>query len=246
MINRHEAAGAPLSTNGRMFIQGTDRLLAYDAYNGNFLWEYENPGAIRTGVFNNRETHNLAASDDALFVAVGDTCRALDAATGEIAAEYKTPKSSDGIERAWAYLAYDDGQLFGTSTIRDELEARLRRRGLKVKSQTDAIFAVDTSSGQRTWTYRGDNILHTTIAIGPERVYFIDSSISPAERQQLYLKDKGELKELTGEAAAKAEAEMKKLDVRMAVAIDLSATRALIAEGGEHTGATADLSRLGN
>ena len=220
MLNRHEAAGAPLSTNGRMFIQGTDKIMAYDAYNGTFLWEYRNPGAIRTGVFNNRETHNLAASDDHLYAAAGDTCVAIDAATGEVAAEYTTPESSDGIERAWAYLAYDDGQLFGTSTIRKELEARLRRRGLKVKSQTDAVFAVDTESGKRVWTYRGDNILHTTIAVGPEHVYFIDSSISPEERQQLYLQDKADLKTLTGEAALKAEAEMKKLDLRLAVAID--------------------------
>ena len=220
MINRHEAAGAPLSTNGRMFIQGTDKVMAYDAYNGNFLWEYQNPGAIRTGVFNNRETHNLAASDDALYVAVNDTCTALDAATGETVAEYKTPESPDGIQRAWAYLAYSNGQVFGTSTIRSELEKRLRRRGRTVASQTDAVFAVDTKTGERMWMYRGDNILHTTIAIGPKHIYFIDSSITPEERQQLYLKDKGDLKKLTGEAAAKAEAEMKKLDVRMAVALD--------------------------
>lgn len=220
MINRHEAAGAPLSTNGRMFIQGTDKVMAYDAYNGNFLWDYKNPGAIRTGVFNNRETHNLAASDDALYVAVGSRCTVLDAASGDIVAEYDTPEPSDGVERAWAYLAYDQGQLFGTSTIRDELERRMRRRGLTVKSQTDAIFAVDTKTGERQWVYRGDNILHTTIAIGPEHVYFIDSSLSPEERQQLYLRDKGELKELTGEAAKQAEEEMKRLDVRLAVAID--------------------------
>lgn len=220
MINRHEAAGAPLSTNGRMFIQGTESVMAYDAYNGTFLWEYENPGAIRTGVFNNRETNNLAASDDALFVAVGNRCTVLDAASGSVVAEYQTPESSDGVERAWAYLAYDDGQVFGTSTIREELERRLQRRGLTVKSQTDAVFAVDTKTGQRMWTYRGDNILHTTIAIGPERMYFIDSSITPEQRRQLYLSDKGDLKKLTGDAARKAEAEMKQLDVRMAVAID--------------------------
>ncbi len=220
MINRHEAAGAPLSTNGRMFIQGTDRLMAYDAYNGTFLWDYENPGAIRTGVFNNRETHNLAASDDALYVAVDNTCTALDAETGKAVAKYETPKSPDGLQRAWAYLAYDNGQLFGTSTIREDLERRLRRRGLTVKSQTDAVFAVDTESGERIWTYRGENILHTTIAIGPKHVYFIDSSLTPEERQQLYLKDKGELKKLTGDAAKKAEAEMKAYDVRLAVALD--------------------------
>jgi outer membrane protein assembly factor BamB len=42
-INRHEAAAAPLSTNGRFFSQGTDSVRAYDAYNGQFLWEYKNP-----------------------------------------------------------------------------------------------------------------------------------------------------------------------------------------------------------
>ena len=194
--------------------------MAYDAYNGTFLWEHKNPGAIRTGVFNNRETHNLAASDDRLYAAAENKCTALDAATGEVVAEYMTPESSDGVPRAWAYLAYDQGQLFGTSTIREELEKHMRRRGMTVKSQTDALFAVDTKTGERMWTYSGDNILHTTIAIGPDRVYFIDSSISPEERQQLYLKDKGDLKKLTGDAALKAEAEMKKFDLRLAVAID--------------------------
>ena len=135
-------------------------------------------------------------------------------------AEYTTPESSDGVQRDWAYLAYDGNQLFGTSTIREELEDRMRRRGLTVKSQTDALFAVDTKTNQRMWIYRGDNILHTTIAIGPERVYFIDSSISPEQRQQLYLQDKGELKQLTGAAAEAAEAKMKQLDVRLCVALD--------------------------
>ena len=82
VINRHEAAAAPLSTNGRMFVQGTEKIYCYDAYNGQFLWEYANPGAIRTGVFYNAETSNLAATDDYLFVAVNDTCTQLDAATG--------------------------------------------------------------------------------------------------------------------------------------------------------------------
>lgn len=220
MINRHEAAGAPLSTNGRMFIQGTDKVMAYDAYNGTFLWDHANPGAIRTGVFNNRETHNLAASDDVLYMAVGDTCKGLDAATGKIISEFKTPASPDGVERAWAYVAYDNGQLFGSSTVRQELEEKLRRRGLTVKSQTDAIFGIDTKTGEFQWTYRGSNILHTTVAIGPDCVYFIDSSITPEERQQLYRRDKEELKNLTGEAALAAEEQMKKLDLRLAVALD--------------------------
>jgi outer membrane protein assembly factor BamB len=220
MINRHEAAGAPLSTNGRMFIQGTDSLMAYDAYNGTFLWEIENPGAIRTGVFNNRETHNLAATDDHLFMAIADTCRVLDAATGRLVAEHRVPPSADGIERAWAYVAVDGDQLFGTSTIREDLEAKLQRRGLTVKSRTDAIFAADPLTGEIRWTYRGDGILHTTITIGPDAVYLVESGLTPEERQALYRGDKGDLATLTGAEAARAEAAIRKLDARRAVCLD--------------------------
>ena len=220
MVNRHEAAAAPLSTNGRMFIQGSEKLMCYDAYNGTFLWERENPGAIRTGVFNNRETSNLAATDDTLFVAIQDECLAYDATTGEVTQRFRIPDSSDEIPRAWAYVAHDDGILFGTSTIREELEEHLRRRGRTVKSKTDAVFAVDPKTGERMWMYRGKNILHTTIAVGPQRVYFIDSSLSPRERQRLYQQDKTELRKLTGEAAKKAEAEMKAYDLRLCVALD--------------------------
>jgi outer membrane protein assembly factor BamB len=220
MINRHEAAGAPLSTNGRMFIQGTDKVMVYDAYNGNFLWELENPGAIRTGVYNNRETHNLAANDDYLFMALRDECQVLEAATGRLEKRFKTPESADGVPRDWAFLAVDGQQVFGTNTIRRELEEKMRRRGLTVSSQTDAIFAYDLQSGDLLWAYRGDNILHTTIALGPEHIFFIDSMLTPEQRQELYRRDKGPLRELSGDAALRAEEEMKALDARRAVCLD--------------------------
>ena len=89
-----------------------------------------------------------------------------------------------------------------------------------MKSKTDAVFAVDPKTGKRLWTYRGDNILHTTIAVGPDRMYFIDSSLTPSERQRLYQQDKSELKKLTGDEAKKAEAEMKEYDKRLCVALD--------------------------
>ncbi|MBI2479416.1 MAG: methyltransferase domain-containing protein, partial [Planctomycetia bacterium] len=219
MINRHEGASAPLSTNGRMFIQGLDSILCYDAYNGTFLWEYKNPGALRTGVFNNEETSNLAASDDALFVAVDDTCTEVVAATGKVRAVHKTPASEDKIPRVWGYVGYWNGMLFGTSTIRKDLEQSLRRRGHTVANTTDAIFAVDVKTGERKWVYRGQNIMHVTIAIGDDRAFFIDSSISQQQRDELLRQDKTELKNLGEEEAKKKEAELKALDVRLAVAV---------------------------
>ena len=74
MVNRHQGAVGPLVVNGRMFIQGETSLMAYDAYNGLFLWEVENPDAVRTGVFQNRAPGNLAASEDLLFHMAARPC----------------------------------------------------------------------------------------------------------------------------------------------------------------------------
>ncbi|MEE2989743.1 MAG: PQQ-binding-like beta-propeller repeat protein [Planctomycetota bacterium] len=241
MVNRHEGASAPLSTNGRMFIQGIDSVMCYDAYNGMFLWEAKNPGALRTGVFNNEETSNLAASDDAVFVAVNDTCTMYDAATGKILNEFKAPQSDDSVPRIWGYIAQSDGLLIGTSTVRKELAASLRRRGHTVDNETDALFAYDVETGKQRWLYRGKNVLHVTIAIDRGRVFFIDSSISSAQREALLRQDKEALKNLGPEEAKKKEEELKKLDVRLAVAIDVGTGEQLWSRAVDVT----DCSRVG-
>lgn len=220
MINRHEAASAPLSTNGRFFVQGTENVRAYDAYNGQFLWKYENPGAIRTGVFNNHETSNLAATDDAVFAVVDDTCTQLNAATGAVEHRYQCPQADDEVARSWGYLAVNEGLLFGTSTIRTDLARALRRRGRTVGANTDGLFVVDLSTRKNLWSYNAKNIMHVTITIGDGRVYFVESSITMEERDRLLRQDKTELRKLTGEAAKKKEAELKSLDVRRAVCLD--------------------------
>lgn len=219
-INRHEAAAAPLSTNGRFFTQGVDSVRAYDAYNGQYLWEYKNPGAIRTGVFNNQETSNLAATDDTLYVAVKNTCTAINAATGEVRHVFKAPPSKDGAPRDWGFVAAHNGLLFGTSTIHSELARSLRRRGRVIASETDAIFAYDPQSKKLLWKYEGENIMHVTITMSDQQLFVMETSITQEERDALLREDKSELEKLTGEARKKKEAELKKLDVRRVVAID--------------------------
>ncbi len=220
MVNRHEAAAAPLSTYGRMFIQGIESILCYDAYNGTFLWEYKNPGALRTGVFNNEETSNLAASDEALFVATDDVCTEIDAATGKVRRVHKAPQADDGVPRVWGYVGYYNGLLLGTSTVRKELERSLRRRGHTVANTTHAIFAIDVATGKQRWIYRGKNILHVTIAVGDGQVFMIDSSISQQQRDALLREDKTALKDLPPEEAKRKEAELKAYDIRLAVALN--------------------------
>eukprot|EP00913_Durusdinium_trenchii_P023354 g21932.t1 len=220
MVNRHEGAVGPLAVNGRLFVQGNETVMAYDAYNGRFLWEVDNKDAQRTGVFQNFNPGNLVASEDALFVMNGNKCMEIDAETGKIRATHTLPDTKEDKTYKWGYLAYRDGILYGTATVRKELAKRLRRRGRKSLESTDAIFAIDTKTGKHLWTYQGKNISHHTIALGPNRAYFIDSSITAEERAKILKQDKSKLKNLKGAAKIRAEELLKKQDLRLAVAIN--------------------------
>ena len=57
-------------------------------------------------------------------------------------------------------------------------------------------------------------------AVGDGQVFMIDSTISQQQRDSLLREDKTELKNLPPEEAKKKEAELKDLDIRLAVALD--------------------------
>ncbi|QDT91976.1 outer membrane protein assembly factor BamB family protein [Gimesia algae] len=227
MVNRHEGAVGPLAINGRLFIQGESTIMAFDAYNGLFLWERENPQAIRTGVFQNQNPGNLVASDDSLFFMMKESCYQLDAATGKTVAKIPLPEKLNDGKHEWGYLAYQNGMIFGTATTRKELEARQVRRGRRTEDSTDALFAIDVKTGKPAWSYQGKNIAHHTIAIGPEAAYFIDSSITSEQRAEILRQDKSHLEKLTGKEREIAEDRLKIQDLRLAVALDIKTGKKL-------------------
>ena len=205
MVNRHDAAASPLAVNGRLFIQGENIVMAYDSYNGTLLWKRDIPGAMRTRL-KGRECGNLAASQDSFFIAVGDKCLRLDAVTGETRATYAMPPTSEGLPCKWGYLAYVDGVLYGSAMTE-----------IGVSS---SVFAIDITDGRCIWRYDGKNIANLTIAIGGGWIFFVDSSLTPQQRDTLLKEDKSYLAGLQGEEAQKAEEKQKKLDARLAVALD--------------------------
>jgi outer membrane protein assembly factor BamB len=205
MVNRHDAAAAPLAVNGRLFIQGENIVMAYDSYNGTLLWKRTLPGAMRTRL-KGRECSNLAASEDSFFVAIAEKCLRLDAETGRTLATYNLPAESIGTWPKWGYLTYVDGILFGST---------FTQMGI-----SDSVFAIDTRDGKHLWRYDGKNIANLTIAIGDGWIFFVDSSLTPEQRESLIRQDKSHLMNLSDEEAKKAEEKAKKLDARLAVALD--------------------------
>ncbi len=113
MLDRHAKAQSPVSMDGRLFIEGEETIMAYDAYNGAPLWKRHIPGAVRA--FADRDGGNLALSASGLYVAAHDRCFRLDPASGRTLRTYRVPGTRDGRARRWAGIAYADGILYGTA-----------------------------------------------------------------------------------------------------------------------------------
>ena len=150
----------------------------------------------------------------------GAECVELDAATGAEKAIHLLPESFRDSDHQWGYVAYQNGVLFGTATVRKEIEERKRRRGRRTEDLTDGIFAIDTTTGRHLWHYQGKTIEHQTVSVGEDAIYFIDSTVTAEQRGEILRQDKEKFANLTPEQQKAAEAELKNQDIRLAVAID--------------------------
>ena len=163
MPSRHASAAAPLAFDGRMFIQGENVIMCYDAYNGVELWKREIPGAMRLGL----KTHvsNLAGGMGSLFVAIGDKCLRLDAVTGRTLRTYKLESADAKEPDTWNYLAAVGKTLYGSRNA-------------------NRIFAVDVETGKLRWRHDASDIMTVTICIGDERLFYIDRSVTDAQKKE--------------------------------------------------------------
>ena len=177
MPDRGPRNPAPLSANGRLFIQGDRMLFGLDAYNGTVLWSFSCPEMRRANI--PRDSSNMVAAGERLYLVQGRYCIGIDGATGERAVRFQV---DDGRQHDWAYLAAVDGMLIGSRVKRgavylgddgqwfENFEA-----GDISRVTSDRLFGVDSMSGERAWVYRGGAIVNSTITIGDGVVYFIES-----------------------------------------------------------------------
>ncbi|MGB2764902.1 MAG: PQQ-binding-like beta-propeller repeat protein [Candidatus Aminicenantaceae bacterium] len=115
MVERHSKAASPVSINGRLFIQGEEVIMAYNAFNGTLLWEREIPGAVRPRA--DVDGGNLVATEDNLYVAAHDKCYCLNPATGETIRVLEIPSSHDGSSHRWGYVSFTDNTLYGSRAV---------------------------------------------------------------------------------------------------------------------------------
>jgi outer membrane protein assembly factor BamB len=164
-FNRHYWPPGPTIVEGRMFVQGPQRLAAIDIYTGRILWKNEireGGGLGRRGNFFERHKpgYHFTAVRDAGYLVYPDVIERIDPATGETVDEIKPPQEGDqwGKARVW----------------KDLLIAPVFRETDEFGLVPKAVVAVDRKTGNPTWRQEAAYAA-PLLAVGNGRVYFFDA-----------------------------------------------------------------------
>ena len=140
VLPRHGHGPPEQVVDGRLFIQGMNRLSARDVYTGRVLWkrDFENLGTfdvfydstyqdmpldtrynqVHIPGANGRGT-NYVVTPERLYLALDDRCQVLDPATGATLSEIRLPTGSEGEHLQWGFLGvYQDVLLGGVGFAR--------------------------------------------------------------------------------------------------------------------------------
>ncbi len=179
-IDRQPRMSAPLATNGRLFHQGLNRLMALDAYNGQILWGMEIPDLRRVNI--PHDCANWCADDDHLYVAIKDLLWVLDAATGKRVTTLKlTAAHRDSHE--WGYIAHEGNTVIGSSVrhgaefkkfFGDAWYDKVGRDSDTANVLSDNISGYSKSTWKGKWSYGRGLIINPTISLSDGKLCFLE------------------------------------------------------------------------
>jgi outer membrane protein assembly factor BamB len=180
MIDRHHRNVPPLYKDGRLFAPGDCIVYAVDAYNGTIEWQVEVPNSRRLGAF--LDSGSMAVDEKCLYVVAEDKCYGFDVHTGRRSISYEIPQLIESEPREWGYIAYSGNLLFGSGRKKGasytetsyEADDSLWYRDMKLVT-SDYMFAKEKQDGRLLWKYRAGLIVNTTITVGDEWIYFLET-----------------------------------------------------------------------
>lgn len=179
MPDRGPRNPAPVTAAGRLFVQGNHTLFGVDAYNGTIRWFQQIPTMRRANI--PRDGSNMVATDDYLYVVIGDHCVGFDGASGQRELFF-TVDHPEAPQQEWGYLACVGDRLIGTAIkpgsayLGDRGEWYEDFRDTQIARVTShRLFVRDRHSGEPAWEYERGAIINSTITVADDVIYFVES-----------------------------------------------------------------------
>jgi outer membrane protein assembly factor BamB len=181
MVDRHLRGPAPLTSQGRLFVPGENRMIAVDAYNGTLLWQRELPGSQRYSM--PYDAGYFSLSSNALAVAVQDRCWFLHPETGDITRQWPIPAIAGASSNLhWGYTVLLGDQLFGTTQKATASRTRPGYEQIDVDYNNDqplvtglALFQIDATTGRTVWHRQRGVLLNTTLTLSGNRLLLVEA-----------------------------------------------------------------------
>ena len=190
MPDRGPRNPAPVSANGRLYIQGNRTLFGLDSYNGSILWFQQIPTMRRANI--PRDGSNMVAADDYLYLAMQGHCVGFNGQTGKRELLFSIPDDQPGNQRRfdWGIVTCHNDLLFGSAVRRgshylgdngewfeDSAEDQIAR------VTSTKLFALDRHNGEVLWQYNRGTIVNSTFSADDRTVYFLESRSAAAASQ---------------------------------------------------------------
>ena len=182
--DRNGRKPSPLAVNGRMFVQGRDRILAVDAYNGNILWSKEIPGINKMNL--HRDCSNWSADDDFLYIALQGNAIKVNNLDGTVAKIIPTETGGTSNAKDWGYISINQDKIIGSSVPKNSHYKNYygnegwydnKSGPLTDKVVSYNLFAKSKESGNNVWIYEKPSsfIINSTITINSNQISFVES-----------------------------------------------------------------------
>lgn len=186
MVNRHHHPTAPLAVDGRLFIPANQKLFAIDLYNGSLHWAAEIPDSPRLRA---DLTGNIfVAWKDTLLLATEDKCLRFDMATGKRKSPFELPQLVDGMKYHWGYTATARDILVATAQKPTAAFKKFVGEGVAIATWSppehvtaDYVVAMRGDTGEMVWSHQNGVIPNSAVAIGDDRIFFVESLSSKAK-----------------------------------------------------------------
>ncbi|NQU52991.1 MAG: PQQ-binding-like beta-propeller repeat protein [Bacteroidetes bacterium] len=182
---------SPLAVNGKLFVQGNERIIAVNVYNGTVYWSKDFPGLMRMNV--TRDCSNWAADDEYLYLAIDNLLHKVSQQNGDVVSV--VPISELHSENSnWSYIGLVNDQVIGSASADDanftlyhgsrnwydKKEGMLSFKVLSVK-----LFSISKNGNNKTWDYKPKGaIINPTILIDNGKISFVETR-SPNEESLL-------------------------------------------------------------